>query len=152
MKNNPNDLGDQLKLSWKGGPVLLGDLGNPTQTDRYELCIYDASGVRAALGVPPGAGWGFLGSPAAPRGYKFKDGAAANAGVRQMSLKASSLPKAKLKLVARGVNMPDPTLPLALPVLVQLHAGAGACWEAGFDVTQTKRNDATTFSGRMQVP
>jgi hypothetical protein len=48
IKDNVNDLGDQLKLSWKGGPVLLGDLGDPTQADRYELCIYDASGVRTA--------------------------------------------------------------------------------------------------------
>jgi hypothetical protein len=31
-------------------------------------------------------------------------------------------------------------------------AGDGAYWEAGFDVMQTKRHDATTFSGRMQVP
>ena len=69
-----------------------------------------------------------------------------------MSLKASSLPKAKLKVVGRGTNLPDFTLPFALPVLVQLHASDGACWEAGFDVTQSRRNEESVFSGRMQVP
>jgi hypothetical protein len=28
----------------------------------------------------------------------------------------------------------------------------GACWEAGFGVTQSRPNDATGFSGKMQVP
>jgi hypothetical protein len=152
IKDNANDLGDQLKLTWKGGPVLLPDLGDPTQTSRYELCVYDATRIRTALGVPPGTGWGFLGSEVAPRGYKFKDSLGQHDGVKQMTLKTSSLDKAKLKLVGRGTNLPDPTLPFALPVLVQLHASDGACWEAGFGVTQSRRNDASGFSGKMQVP
>jgi hypothetical protein len=114
--------------------------------------VYDATGVRTALGVPPGQGWGYLGTAVAPRGYKFKDSLGQHDGVKQMSLKTSSLDKAKLKVVGRGTNLPDLTLPFSLPVLVQLHASDGACWEAGFGVTQSRRNDATAFSGKMQVP
>jgi len=90
--------------------VGTGDLGHPSQIDRYEPCVYDASGVRMALGVPR-----------VPVGVPW----------------------------ARG---PRRAVTLALPVLVQLHAGDGACREAGFEVGQTKLNDATTFSGRMQAP
>ena len=55
VKDSPtNDAGDRLKLKWKGGPVLLSRPGRPATSTRYELCIYDDSGVKMALGVAAG--------------------------------------------------------------------------------------------------
>ena len=68
--------GDSVKFLWKGGPSLVPDMGNPTQTTTYELCIYDSRGVQMAMGVPPGAGWSPLGSPNSPKGYKYNDSTA----------------------------------------------------------------------------
>jgi hypothetical protein len=117
------------------------------------LQVYNSNGSGEKVSVVlPASGWTALDDGQTPRGYKYKDALGQHAGVKQMSLKASSLPKAKLKLVGRGPNLPDPTLPFALPVLVQLHASDGACWEAGFGVLESKRNDASGFSGRMRTP
>jgi hypothetical protein len=77
-------------------------MGQPLETTAYGLCIYDATGVKLALGVPAGPGWAFLGSPGAPRGYQYKDRTAAIAGIRQIKLQGSSLPRASLKLQAKG--------------------------------------------------
>jgi hypothetical protein len=149
--NLSNDRGDRLKLDWKGGPVLLGDLGDPLATTRYELCVYDDSGIETAIGVDPGAGWNFLGSATAPKGYKYKDRLALQQGASQITLKASSLDKAKLKFVAKGVELPDGILPFEANVTAQLHAD-GMCWEAEFGPAETRRSDDTTFSGRTPAP
>ncbi len=151
VKDSPNDSGDRLKFDWKGGPVLLGDLGDPLASTLYELCVYDDGGIEGALGVASGAGWNFLGSATAPKGYKFKDNLAAQDGVKQITLKASSLDKAKLKFVTKGPAMPDGFLPLDANVTAQLYAD-GMCWEATFGPAETKRSDSGTFSGRTPAP
>jgi hypothetical protein len=150
--NATSDAGDSLKFDWRGGPVLLGDLGSPLASTRYELCIYDDSGIETALGVAAGANWNYLGAATAPKGFKYKESTGAEAGVRQMTLKASSLNKAKLKLVAKGLTMPDGILPLEANVTAQLHAGDGTCWEAQFGPAETRRTDGASFSGRTPAP
>jgi hypothetical protein len=141
---------DSARFLWSGGPSLIADQGDPTQGTRYELCIYDNTGVKMAMGVDPGAGWEPVGSPTAPRGFKYKDLAAAQDGVKLIKTKASSLDKAKLKLIAKGQAMPDDPmlLPFQYPVTAQLYASDGACWEAEFQLTNTKKNVATGFSAK----
>jgi hypothetical protein len=144
--------GDRLKLGWQGGPVLLGDLGDPINTTRYELCIYDNSGIETALGIAPGAGWNYLGSATAPKGYKYKNVFGTQAGVKTMSFKASSLNKAKLKVSASGDNLPDGILPLEANVIAQIYAGDGMCWEATFGPAETKRTTDTSFIAKSPAP
>ncbi len=150
LREDPNFFRDALKFTWKGGPVVLADLGDPLQTTRYELCVYDASGVRMAMGVPPGSGWSFLGSSSAPRGYQFKDRSALHEGVSQIRLTASSIGKASLKLQGKGPYVPRTTLPFGLPVTAQLYASDGSCWDTEFGVAATRRNEAGFFSGRAR--
>jgi hypothetical protein len=152
VKDSSSPTGDRLKFDWRGGPVLLGDLGDPINTTRYELCIYDNSGPEGALGIDPGAGWNFLGSATAPKGYKFKDRLGAQAGVKQITLKASSLDKAKLKVVAKGDPLPDGVLPLEANVVTQLHASDGMCWDAEFGPAETRRTDDTSFNAKTPAP
>jgi hypothetical protein len=147
VKDSINDNADLLKMSWKGGPVLVTQLGDPRIDTKYELCVYDGGGVKMALDVPPGAGWKSVGPAAAPKGFKFKGNGAAD-GLRSIVIKASSLPKASFKISARGVSLPDTTLPFQQPVTAQIYAGDGMCWDASFGVVETRRNDVNGFSGR----
>jgi hypothetical protein len=140
------DSGDSVKFLWKGGPSLVPDMGNPTQTTTYELCIYDGRGVQMAMSVPPGSGWSVLGSTASPKGYKFKDNSASNDGVKLIKTKGSNLDKAQVKLVAKGSALPDTEdLPLQYPVTAQVYASDGMCWDAEFTQMQTKKNDSGKF-------
>jgi hypothetical protein len=150
VKNSPNPAGDKLKLTWKGGPVLVPDLGDPRLDTTYELCVYDDTDPQMAIDVAPGSGWQAIGSPSAPRGYKFK-GRGEQDGVRVILLKGSSLNRASLKVVAKGDDLPDPTLPFVSPVTVQLYAD-DTCWEATFGAPETRKNDETGFSGKTPAP
>lgn len=147
--NTTTDAADSLKFQWKGGPVLITDLADPTQTTRYELCIYDSTGPRLALDVNPGAGWTASGQVSSPSGYKYKDNLLTQDGIKKILLKASSITKGKLDLGAKGVNTPDTALPFLLPVTAQLYnSTTGKCWEASFTTLQTQRNDAGQYKGK----
>jgi hypothetical protein len=142
--------GDSVKFLWKGGPSLVPQMGDPTQTTQYELCVYDAVDVQLALAVPPGAGWTTLGPPSAPKGYKYKDSAAVNDGVKLIKTKGSNLDKAQVKVVAKGDNVPDTgVLPFQYPVTAQVYASDGMCWEAEFNAPQTKQNELGKYGGKL---
>ena len=147
--DKPVDKADGVKVKWQGGPVLLSDLGNPTQTTRYELCIYDVSGVKMAMGVAPGAGWSVVGSPTSPKGYKYKNktGLGSN-GVTKITLKASSLDHAKLDLKAKGVEVPETTTPFTPAVQAQLYGEGGRCWDVTIDSAEVRKNVAGSFKGK----
>jgi hypothetical protein len=140
---------DSVKFKWGGGPALIADMGNPTQTTRYELCIYDNRGVRMAMGVPPGAGWDVSGSPSSPTGYRYKDATASQDGIKSILTKASNLGKAKFKVTGKGTELPDQEqLPLQYPVTVQLYASDGDCWQAEFGQGDTLKNDDGGYTGK----
>jgi hypothetical protein len=150
IRDSSNFFLDALKFSWKGGPVFLADMGNPVEITRYELCIYDASGVKMALGVPPGAGWRSVGSSSAPRGYQYKDRQGLHAGINAISLTGSSVTHAIMKLKAKGPYLPDTTLGFGLPVTAQLYASDGSCWDAEFGAAETRLNEPDFFSGKKR--
>ncbi|MEO8602622.1 MAG: hypothetical protein ABI629_08605 [bacterium] len=151
IKNSSPDTRDSIKFAWKGGPSLLADMGDPTQTTRYELCVYDSRGIQMAMGVPPGAGWSTVGSPSAPKGYKYKDIAAQSFGIKQIKTKASNLDKAKVSVAGKGLQLPDSAaLPLQYPITAQVYASDGMCWEAQFNGVDTRKNDAEQFSAKKK--
>ena len=153
-KNSDTDAADGARFIWKGGPVTIGDLGDPTQSTRYELCVYDNRGIQLAMGVNPGAGWETIGSISSPKGYKFKDISTQQDGVKLIKLKGSSLDKAGLKFLAKGAFMPDlpntvqQSLPFQFPITAQLYASDGSCWEAQFDSSTTRKNADNGFTGK----
>jgi hypothetical protein len=159
VKDNAVDTRDLLKFTWKGGPVLFPALGDPIQTTHYELCVYDANGIRHAVGVPPGftpplgPGWRLLGTATNPKGYRYKDLAADVMGVKEVKVQASSIDRATAKVNAKGLQVPDPTPPpYTLPVTAQLYSSSGTCWEAVFDTPTTKRNELGLFKGKLPPP
>ncbi len=150
-KDNALDKRDKVTFLWKGGPAVIGDMGDPTQTTDYELCVYDNTGVQLAMSVPSGSGWSTLGKPSDPRGFKFKDKTQSNDGVKLIRTKASNLDKALAKLVASKDNLPDTaSLPFQYPVTAQLYAAGGMCWEAEFNVNDTKKNVDDQFNGKIK--
>ena len=150
-KDKFNDSGDKVVFVWKGGPAPVSNLGDPTQTTGYELCVYDNSGVQLALDVDPGAGWKTLGPPSDPKGYKFKDTAAAQDGVKLLLVKGSTLDKGKAKVVAKKGNLPDTaTTPFQFPITAELYADNGMCWTVEFGNADTKKNEAGKYIGKVK--
>ncbi|MBX3025714.1 hypothetical protein KF840_12475 [bacterium] len=146
IRDASSNSGDSVKFLWKGGPALVPDMGNPTQSTRYELCIYDGRGVQMAMGVPPGVGWSPLGPPLAPKGYKYLNSTATADGVKLIKTKGSNLDRGQVKFVAKGNALPDTEdLPFQYPVIAQVYASDGMCWDAQFSLQQTKKNDSGKF-------
>jgi hypothetical protein len=140
---------DKLTWKWiKGEETLLEDLGDPTATTGYTLCIYDASGGTPALElqamVPPGGTcdgkdcW-----EAAGTGFKFKDPSATNAGISKMIIKSGDAGKAKIVIKGKGdfLDMADLPLDQDPQSIVQLSNSDGTCWEARFSPPAIKNED-----------
>ena len=126
-------------------------MGDPTQSTRYELCIYDGRGVRMAMGVDSGPGWTSAGSRQRAHRYKYKDSAALQDGVKIIKSRASNLDRAWLQPVGKGEALPDGAgLPLQYPVTAQLYASDGACWDATFDQTVTLKNDGRGYTAKTR--
>jgi cysteine-rich repeat protein len=135
LKQDAGDDGkDKLIWKWLKGTTPSSDFGTPTATTDYALCIY--TGPSHMLLAPP------LDLPAGPQpwtpistvGWAYDDPANPD-GMQKGTLKSSLGSKAKIILKGHGTNLPDPTLPLATPVTVQL-VNDVACWEADYPSAQ----------------
>ena len=126
--------------------------GNPTTTEDYYLCIYNA-GVKAAPGIllPPG---GTCGTKACWKtkstGFGYKDKDLTPDGALSATLKAGAAEKAQIKVTAKGVNVPTPDITTFTtgPIVVQLQRQDGAiCFEADFSAP-FKKNAGGTFTDK----
>jgi cysteine-rich repeat protein len=124
------------RLLWKygkGAATTVGDFGTPLTTTEYFLCIYANNTLVEKTKIPPGglcagkACWS-----AKTTGFKYKDKDLTPDGIQQVVLKAGLAGKTKIQVKGTGVNLPTPTLPLSLPVKVQLKNSNGVCWEANY--------------------
>ena len=110
----------------------------------------DFAGLAALIAwsiLPTGAQ--SVGPPSDPKGYKYKDSNAASDGIKVIKTKASNLDKAKVKLLGKGMALPDGAmLPFHFPVTAQLYASDWMCWEAEFEQAQTKKNDEGGYTGK----
>jgi hypothetical protein len=145
VKNNLTDDGkDKLVWKWvKGAETSLPELGDPTATTTYTLCLYAGSDL-AAVELPPGASWKALGT----KGFKFKDLTGAPDGGQKAILKSGAAGKAKALVKAKGSNLPDTLAPpLPLPVTAQLvNNENGTCFEATY--ATAIKNDQKKFMAR----
>jgi hypothetical protein len=142
---------DQLLWRWVGGEnTTQADFGDPTTSADTALCIY--AGTSATLvadaNLPAdGTLWTRLGT----RAFKFKDKTSSRDGLRGVLLKGSDRVGSKVIASGRGDALPDPTLPLSLPVLVQLlNTETGACFEASYDDAAIAKNDGRWFKARLK--
>jgi hypothetical protein len=157
IKDKPEAEKDQLMWKWlKGEDTPLAAFGNPVTTDDYTLCIYDQSGgtptVLFSADVPAGGTCGTKPCWVASgtKGYKFANKTGNADGVTGVTLTAGVAGKAKIQFKAKGVNLSSilPAPPVPLPLLVQLQAENGSCFEAQYSVTGVAKNVPGEFKGK----
>ncbi len=147
-----DDAKDQLQWKWgSGAATTLAELGDPTTTESYYLCLYDAGVLRSSTQIP--AGGMCSGKPcwkAGTHGFQYKSKELLPDGTAQLKLKEGIAGKAQIQIKAKGVNLEMPALGGALigPVTVQLkQASEAVCWEAIYSVPFSK-NDGTSFGDK----
>lgn len=147
LKDKANNKSDKMVWKWiKGEATTSVDLGDPTASTEYLLCMYDQTGgqdtILMSLEIPSGTDWSVKSF-----GFKYKDKAAASDGIKNAILKAADEGKAKIIVKGKGVRLPMPDLSaLDLPLLVQLSNGT-TCWESTFD-TNVARNEPDFFKAK----
>ena len=139
-------------LTWKwssSGTTSKADFGSPTTTTAYALCLYDAGGRQLAAVAPAGGTCGT--KPCwteVVAGFRYADAALTPDGLRSVTLTAGGPGAGRLAVRGKGTQLAVPTLPLAVPVRVQVRRSDDSmCWEATFSGTPT-RNDAQRFGAR----
>jgi uncharacterized delta-60 repeat protein len=138
------------RLLWKwlrGQSTALGDLGNPRDETPFAFCVYDAAGLRLFADLAPGPGWS-----ARSHGFRYRDPAAIQDGIRKADLRSSDDNKARFRLSGNGMNLPDPMLPWLLPVTAQLLNGeSGLCWQDVYVEDDVLRNRSDSFKGKTRT-
>jgi hypothetical protein len=142
---------DRLRWVWsKGAAFAATDLGDPTQTTNYAICVYAGGSLLAQSSIPAGSLWRAIGSP--PRGYRFNDKTASHDGIATARATSGAATKTKAQVVGRGASLPFIALPLGpsqLPVTVQLvNDGTAQCWSAAYTNAPTK-NTAGVFKALL---
>lgn len=146
LKNTADDGKDKLLWKWlKGAAIAQPDLADPTAGAEFGLCIYagSAQALVADAALPPGSGWKALGT----KGYKFKG--SSPDGLSGALVKSGADGKTKAFAKGKGAGLPDPSLPLAYPVTVQLRkVGSPLCLESSFTDADELKNEAGQFKAK----
>lgn len=140
MKDKTPDKGDQVVWKWtKGQATTFGELGDPTGSDNYQLCIYDAASSLVFSGRFPAGGscagvacWKTI----AGKGYAYKDKLRTPDGMEKLSLTSGIAGAAKISAKGKAEHLNMPALGLTPPIVAQLR-GAGTCWEATYSAPLT---------------
>jgi len=148
------DSKDKLQWKWiKGDELLFPELGTPSTTTEYALCVYDTSSSTPTLVtsvvVPPSVFW-------LPKnnGFKYTDKTLTNDGVQKVTLKIGAAGKAKADFKAKGMNLPTPA-PFSgsqffeqdPAVTVQLINNNGTCLTTEF-TGPAQKNDGQQFKDK----
>ena len=130
----------------RGGPG--SDFENPVMgANGYTLCLYDQMGRRLDAAAPAG---GMCGRKPCWKqtssGFVYDDSLLDPDGLQKVVLKAGAAAgRARITVTGKGANLRLSTLPLTLPVRVQLTRDLTAtCWEATFSTSS--RNTAEFFT------
>ncbi|GIW44926.1 MAG: hypothetical protein KatS3mg077_2208 [Candidatus Binatia bacterium] len=143
--NNGRDL-LRLRLVRHVPARARAELGDPTSSATYTICIWDGSGLLAQLQAAPGPKW-----IAGPRGYRYRDPTLAHDGLQGLWVRAGRAGrprKTDVYVRGRGANLPDIALPLSAPVNVTvqvLDSGSGLCFGETFTGTHVRRNAANAY-------
>ena len=146
----------RLVWNWKQGEATsVADLGTPSTSGGYVLCLYDEVGASPGLiaewdaesaGVCDGvACWSQSASSVSFRDSKLEHGA-----IRRLSVSSGDAGRAKIKVRAQGPALAPPRLPLSLApsARMQLHnLETGVCWESVFTTAETNVDGAFEATG-----
>ena len=154
LASDPLDHGkDRLRWSWnKGVAVTSADIGDPTATTEYAVCVYAGNALLAQATAPSGGFWQALnGTP--PGGYRYTDHTATNGGITKAEVITGAPNTTKAVVIGKGANLPFvslPLLPSQLPVTVQLvnNNATPQCWTANY-ANQPKKNVTKSFKVKL---
>jgi len=150
LSDRPGSTKKVFTLRWaRGSAVTPSDLGTPTTTTEYVACLYDAVGPQpvASLIAPAGETCGALACwKPVPSGFGYSDPALTPDGLNKATISAGADGRARLIWKAKGPSVPPLGLPLQGPVVLQIQASNGTCWEATFPTASV--NDGTTWKGK----
>jgi len=164
IRDRNNDRRDSLVWRWKrGAETNTADFGDMLRDHGLAVCLYDESGIAPALvfdamvdigtkctrGSKEKPCWRGLGAPRGSRGFRYRDRAGASGGITSVLLKAGDARKAGVTVTARGEALATPTLPLNVPLRMQLQTTTGQCWEDSFAGT-IKKNDSARFKAKSE--
>jgi hypothetical protein len=135
---------DRNAMSWrwgKGAATSKAEFGDPTSTDGYALCVYDAGALVSTSPVigscPKGPCW-----TDKPTGFVFGNKSLQPSGVKSLKLVAGPDGVANEKFSGKGAGLalPDPgSLTGPIDVQLQRNGGAVLCWGARFDAPFSKQ-------------
>lgn len=153
IKSNGTASKNKLVWKWlKGAATSFADfgteLGVPSGTAAYTLCVYDNTSAVLGVTIPDNSpDWSVIG---ANKGYKYKDPSGANDGVQKVQLKAGAAGKAKELVKGKGSNVPSAVLgSLPLPVTAQLvNTENSICYTTSFGMANVKKNSTSQFKAK----
>jgi hypothetical protein len=145
---------NRLSWSWTKGPASI-DLGDPVTTTTYDLCVYDAYGLIMQMSAPADNSAGTCaGNPCWSSNattYKYKDPDGTPNGIIRMTLKSGVADtQSSIRVKGKGTHMPMPTLPLVLPVTVQLVNNDGSPGTCYSNLFSKANGNATKFVGKSE--
>jgi hypothetical protein len=135
MKQSSLKSRDKLAWNWKRGEAVSSeDLGDPTSTDSYAFCVYDATGNPvAAASIPAGGTCGT--TPCWTEvimGFNYRNLATVPDGVKMLKVRHGDVGTPTIAVKAAGERLMLPLLDpadLQLPITAQASATTGTCWE-----------------------
>jgi uncharacterized delta-60 repeat protein len=142
--------GPKDKLIWKwlkGDATSVTELGDPTSTTNYTLCLYAGADPPRTVAIPAqSTKW----TPIGTSGFRYVDPTASSDGVSKAMLKSGAAGKAKALVKAKGSTLPDGILPIAgLPLVVQLiNSDTGACFVTTIDTADVTKNTSSQFKAK----
>jgi hypothetical protein len=158
MGDNADNAKDKLSWTWaKGEATTISELSDPTSaaTD-YRLCVYangaEIAEAEVAGGITCGEDPCWTLKP--DKNYTYKDKLGAEDGVTGLKLSAGIKGKASIKLKGKGANLPDITLPITGPLVVQMqNLNNDICFTATYTGEQIKKNDGVKgkLSGKAKL-
>jgi hypothetical protein len=132
--------GGKLDWSWKkGGATVKADFGDPSADTAYRVCVYD-SVAGLCSDVLPGADW-----REEANGFRFKSPAGVE-GITAIQLEAGEAGRAELRVMGRGMALPELPLTQQPEVVLELSNSAGQCWQSHFATAH--HNDASKFTAK----
>ena len=142
-------LNDKDRLQWKwnkGSATSLADFGDPVTSDEYALCLYNDTGLRGTLVIPPGGTCN--GKPcwrATSKGFEYKNNVALPLpdGITRLVLRPGPDGRAGIQAQGRGAELSLPPLDVFTGTLrLQLrNRTTGLCWDATFPPPFQLHND-----------
>ena len=139
---------DEIAWRWLGGtPTFPFELGNPLFGTTYALCAYGDGGLAYQSVAGPGvcrrssSCW----RETRQGGFVYANHFGNADGLTRVELTPGLQGASRVVVKGRNTRLTLPALPLPVPLVVQVQADNGTCWEAVYEEADVDRNDATRF-------